>query len=79
MTETRVAETEVLTLQLHGAIRTCLAMIGAGKFELTGSVIPQLANEMEVLTKFAQSLEDGHLLVVTPLVTDELDFDVDPS
>ena len=82
MTETRIAETEVLTLQLHGAIRTCLTMVRLGRFELSGEVITQLANELEVLTKFAQSLEDGHLLVVTPLATDaidELDFDADPS
>lgn len=77
MTEVQVAETEVLTLQLHGALRTVTNLIENGTYTLQGSAFAPIANELEVVRKFAKALEDGQLLVAAPATDDQMElFDV---
>ena len=66
MTETKVAETEVLTLQFHGALQTVLKLVENGQYTVQGTAFVPVAQELEVLQKFLVSLQNGHLLVVTP-------------
>jgi len=73
MTETNIAETEVLTLQLHGAIQSALNIIEQGTFTVSGQAFLPIAADLEVLRKFHISLQDGHIMVVTPQLSEEED------